>query len=181
MRALRSRLAAALGVAAALSLSVALADDIGKQGGPVPQKPIDSALLSALEGSWTTQSTATHNGKEVKGHATVKFEKAIGGTAMLETYEADMPGPDGAPTDFHGHGVFKVSEDGKNVTIWWFCNMSPDAMKLTGTLTESGMDHSGDSPVGGRVTLSMQKSGDGFAFKLAEGPNVMNETYTKSR
>ena len=174
------RLAVAVGVTGALFLSAALADDIGKQGAPTPQKPISSAVLDDLVGTWATQSTATHDGKEVKGHATVKFEKAIGDTAIVETYEANMPGPDGKPMDFHGHGVYKVSDDGKSATIWWFSNMSPDVMKLTGTITDSGLDLSGDSPRG-RVTLSMQKSGDGYAFKLAEGANVMNETYTKSR
>jgi hypothetical protein len=174
-------LAIALGVTGALFLAAAFADDIGKQGGPIPQKPIASPLLDDLVGSWNTQSMATHDGKEGKGHAKVTFEKGIGDTALLETYDAQMAGPDGKPMTFHGHAVYKISEDGKTATIWWFCNMSPDVMKLTGTITDSAMDLSGDSPMGEKVTLSMKKSGDGFDFKLTEGKNVMTETYAKVR
>ncbi len=172
-------LAIAVGVAGALFVAAAFADDIGK--GPVPQKPLQSALLEDLVGSWNTQSIATHDGKEGKGHAKVTFEKGIGDTALLQTYEGQMAGPDGKPMNFSGHGVYKVSEDGKTATIWWFCNMSPDVTKLTGTITDTALDLSGDSPHGGRVTLSMKKSADGYDFKLAEGANVMTETYAKSR
>jgi len=148
---------------------------------PVPQKRIESAFLGGLVGSWTTTSTSTHDGKTSKGTGKATFAKGIGETAVLETYEMSGPGPDGTPMNFHGHAVIKVSDDGKTANLWWFCNMSPDVMKLTGTITDSAMDLSGDSPMGEKVTLSMKKSGDGFDFKLTEGKNVMTETYAKVR
>ena len=148
---------------------------------PVPQKKIESAFLGGLVGSWTTTSTSTHDGKTSKGTGKATFAKGIGETAVLETYEMSGPGPDGTPMNFHGHAVIKVSDDGKTANLWWFCNMSPDVMRLTGSLTDSGFDLAGETPTGDRVTAKFSKSAEGLSFELTEGANEMKETYTRAR
>jgi hypothetical protein len=160
----------------------ALAGDAPKAGGPVPQKTIASPLLADLSGTWVTESTSTHDGQTMKSTGKVEFSKALGDTAFLQAYESHGPGPDGGSMDFFGHGVYKVSDDGKTLTIWWFCNMSPDVLKLTGPITDTGFDASGTSPnTGGKMTVSMKKSGDGYAFSLVDGPSKMDEVYKRGR
>ncbi len=178
----RSSQSAFLGLAivAIVFAGLAAADETTKAM-PPPQKPIVQPFLDAAVGSWTTESTMTHEGKESKGTGKATFTKAIGGTAILQTYENTSPGPDGKVMTFHGHGVYKLDDDGKTVTLWWFCNLSPDVTKMTGTVSDSDLQLSGDGLHGERMTISVKKSADGLAFEMKEGEEVMKETYRRAR
>ena len=170
-----------LGVAALTFVSLAVADEVAKKPAvPAPQKVISQPFLESLVGSWTTESTGMYEGKEVRGTGKATFAKGIGDTALLQTYQSTGPAPDGTTMTYHGHGVYKASEDGKLVTVWWFCNMSPDVMKLSGSLTDSGLQVSGTSPTGGRFELSAQKSPDGLSYKISEDGSEMKETYKRA-
>jgi hypothetical protein len=148
---------------------------------PVPQHPIDNAFLDSLVGTWTTQSVSKFGGTESKGAGRATFAKGVGDTALLETYESTGQGPDGKTMTLDGHAVIKVSVDGKTANLWWFCNMSPDALKLTGSLTDSGTELSGDDPLSGHVTASMKKTPDGFSLHLAHNGHEMTETYARAK
>ena len=181
MRTSHSRLAATALVLALAGIGYVTADEVSKPDMPVPEKALASPFFDHLTGSWTTESISTHDGKEFKGTGKATFTKAIGNTALVQTYELTGPGPDGKTMTFHGHGVTKVASDGKSATTWWFCNMSPDVMKLTGTLSDNGLELSGTSPHGSPVTVSFTKTADGVAFKMTEGANEMRDTYKRVR
>src|SRR5262249_5729862 len=132
-----------------------------------------------LVGSWTTEATMSNDGREAKGKGKTSYMKSVGDTALIQTYEMEMPGPDGKPMTFHGHGVTKLSEDGKTATTWWFDDMSPDAMRLTGPITETGLEISGDSRMGGRVTVTMRKTADGVTFEMTDGAHKMTDLYRR--
>jgi hypothetical protein len=169
--------------ACALTLCVAAVGFVAAEEtrGPVPQRLIAQPFLDGLVGSWTTESTMVHDGKESKGTGKSTYSRGIGGTALLQDYELTGPGPDGKTMSFYGHGVTKLADDGKTVTTWWFCNMSPDVMKLVGTVSDTGLELSGESPHGGHVTISFTKTPDGLTFKMNEGPNQMTDLYKRAR
>jgi hypothetical protein len=181
MRTSLSRLAGTAALLAIVGVGFVTADEVTKQGMPAPEKAIASPFVDHLAGSWTTESTSIMDGKESKGTGKATFTKGVGGTALVQTYEMTGPGPDGKPMTYYGHGVTKVAADGKTATTWWFCNMSPDSMKLTGTLTDSGLELSGTSPHGTPVTVSYTKTADGVAFKMTDGANEMKDIYKRAR
>ncbi len=66
------------------------------------------------------------------------------------------------------------------LNIWWLDSFSPEPQKFTGTLTDSGYEASGESPTG-RISLKMEKTADGFSFKIKHGELEMKETYSKAK
>jgi hypothetical protein len=157
------------------------ADEPGKQSPPTPQKAIADPVLDGLVGSWTTESTAVHEGKESKGKGKSTFTKGIGGTAILQTYESTGTGPDGKTMTYHGHGIYRMADDGKTLNVWWFCNMNPDVMQLTGSTTADGLEFSGPSPMGGTFKLSLKKTADGVSVDMGEGAHQVKETYKRAK
>ena len=181
MRTSHSRLAATALVLAIGGIGLVTADEVRKPNMPAPEKALASPFLDHLTGSWTTESTSIHDGKEMKGTGKATFTKSLGSTALVQTYELTGPGPDGKTMTFHGHGVTKVANDGKSATTWWFCNMSPDVMKLTGTVSDSGLELTGTSPHGTPVTVSFTKTADGVTFQMKDGANEMKDIYKRAR
>lgn len=167
-------------VAALAVYGPAFADDTAKKD-MAPMKAISQPFLDGLLGSWTTESTGTHDGQTFKGTGKTTYARAIGGTAIVQNYESTTPGPDGKTMNFNGHGVSRLSDDGKTLTLWWFCNMYPDPLKLSGPITSNSIDLTGDAPHGGgTVNASFTKTADGVTFKLTEGENEMKETYKRA-
>ena len=174
--------AAVLAGSALVAAGLARAGDDGKEGGmpagmPAPQKAIHQPFLDALVGSWTTESTSKFMGQEHKGKGKVTFALAVGGTALLETYENTSDGPGGQPMTFYGHGIYKLSDDGKSASVWWLDNFSPEPMKLSGALSDHGLELSGEVPPHGKMTISMSKTADGVTFKLTDPMGEMAEAY----
>jgi hypothetical protein len=162
------------------AVGFAVAEDTSKAAKHEPMKAVSQPFLDGLLGVWTTESTATHEGKQFKGSGKAVYTRGIGGTAIIQNYENSGPGPDGKVMTFSGHAINRVSDDGKTLTLWWFCNMYPDPMKLTGPITDSGVELTGESPHGQAVTISFKKTADGITFNMKEGENEMNETYKRS-
>lgn len=161
---------------------VVAAEDSMKSPAHTPQKKIESAFLNDLVGTWTTESTSNHGGVPFKGKGKTTYARGIGDTALLQTYETELPGPDGGgKLAFYGHGVSKVSDDGRTLNVWWFCNMTSEPMKLSGPLTDDGFTITGDGPQG-KMTIELKRTPEGLAFRGTE-PNgeVMTETYTRAR
>ena len=148
------------------------------KGAPAPQKPIVQPFLDRQ--TWTTGATMSHDGQEGKGQED-DVRARDRRHALVQTYELDMKGPDGKPMTFHGMGVTKLSEDGKTATTWWFDDMSPEPMKLSGAITDTGVELSGDSRMGGRTTITMRKTPDGIQFEMVEGANKMTDIYRRTK
>jgi hypothetical protein len=153
-------LGAAIALGAAGLYGHAVADHTEQSAAQKPLKALTHPFADTLIGSWTTESTGTMDGKTAKGTGKVTYARGIGDTALIQVYETTMPGPDGKPLTFHGLGVHRVSDDGKTMTIHWSCNMWPDAIQLSGPLTDTRVELSGQSPHGERMTISFQKTGD---------------------
>lgn len=181
MRSLALALAslAVLGVATVTTLVHAEEAPKAPPAACLPQKAIQSPLLEALTGRWTTESISMLEGKESKGTGTATFTLGAGRTVLLEDYENTSPGPDGKPMTFHGHGVFKVAEDGKSAKVWWFDDMSPEPTVLAGPLTEKDLTLSAETPMG-TMTVSFQRTDAGIAFKMTMPGHEMRETYTRA-
>jgi hypothetical protein len=166
---------------ALVAAGLLVADDSGKSAVPAPQMKITAPFFDGLVGSWTTESKATHEGQEHGGRGRATFERGVGDTAVLQSYENVGPGHDGAEMQYFGHGVWKVAADGKTVTLWWFSNLAPDVMKLTGPVTADGVTLTGPSPQGTEVKITMRRAEDGFAFEMNEGKNSLKETYRPAK
>jgi hypothetical protein len=166
-------LAAALGLGVGLGAGRARAEE-PKGGAPAPEKPLKHPLTDALVGSWTTVSSGMMGG----GKSKVSYALGIGGTALLQTYE-NTSGEPGKEETFHGHGVYKVSADGKTLSVWWFDSASAEPMKMTGPLTDGGYEIKGTHD-GMPMKITFAKAGDGYEFKMFMGDaEVMKDVYTK--
>jgi hypothetical protein len=177
MRRSRVLLTASLAaVAAFAAFRVASAKDEKEAGnGMVPQKAIAHPFTDALVGSWTTESESDMGAGPQKGKGKVTFEKGVGGTALLETYENT-----GAMGVFHGHAIYKVSDDAKTLSCWWIDNMSPEPMKIAGPVTDKGCDITADIPEG-KFRITMEKTDTGLTFKMfMNGQQVMKEAYVRA-
>jgi hypothetical protein len=150
----------------------ARAEDPAPPQGPPAQKEVKHAFLDAIVGTWAVETTGG-----IVGKGKTTFAKGVGGTAVLETYENR--------TDhgtFHGHGILKVSDDGKTVTVWWLDNFLSEPLKLTGPLKETGYEISGDFPGMGSGRITLEKKGDGLVMKMfMDGQEAMVGTYTRER
>jgi len=110
--------AAAAGVA--IAIAAARAEEPAM---PPAQKAISHPLIDALVGSWTTKITGS-----VTGAGTATFEKGVGGTALLQDEKGEhRMGASGAAMPTAGHGVYRVSEDGR--TLARHCREVADALE----------------------------------------------------
>jgi hypothetical protein len=162
----------ALAGALALGGRFAGAEDPPKGGGAMPdfQKKLEHPLAKALVGTWNVDHKSSYGDST----GTTTYALGVGGTAIVQDYEFSM-GPMGP---FAGHGVWKLSDDGKTMNAWWIDVMSPSMTHFKGALTETGYDVKADD--GTRLTLA--KTDKGFEFKLygqGETAPMFTDTYTK--
>jgi hypothetical protein len=177
-------LAAAVAAASFLTLSARAADAPAEGGPPAAcppaRKKIDQAFVNAVVGEWAVDYVAhMPDGKKQEGKATSKSVLGIGGTAVIEDYQASgMMGP-GA--DFFGHGVTTVSDDGKTVTTWWFDSMMGDPMKLSGPVTDGTLEMSGAMPGGmGTMKIVSKKVEGGFDWDATiDGKPMLTQKYRR--
>jgi hypothetical protein len=112
------------------------------------------------------------------GKGKVSYALGIGGTALLQTYQNTI-GEAGKEQTFHGHGVYKVSDDGKAITIWWFDSLSSEPTKMTGSLTDTGYEV---KETAGPMRITFAKTEGGYEFKMFMGDaEVMKDVYTKAK
>lgn len=163
-------LLAVVATGAVIGARFARAED-PKEGMPPVQKAMKQALVETLVGTWNVESTGPFAGK---GKAT--FAKGVGGTALLEDYEKTS-----AMGTYFGHGIYKVSDDDKTITIWWLDNYSAEPVKLSGPLKDIGYEVSGDAPGMGPMKLTCEKKGDTLIFKMSVGGQEMTSTCTKAK
>jgi hypothetical protein len=148
----------AVGLGLALATAAVAAPEEPAPGKPAPQKKVDHPFVKAIAGSWTWTSTATVRG-EAKG--TIEWRLGLLDTAVLE----DVRGASSMGA-FEGHGVWRVSEDGTTVRLWWFDNMTPVPESFTGTLGPDGYDVKSAS---GR-TMSLKTTATGLEMRSSRGP-----------
>lgn len=169
--------AVAVVVGAGAWLAAGARGEEGAGDSPPVQKSIkDTAFAKSLLGAWTlTSKSSTGTGA---GSAT--FALGVGDTAILETYRNDTKM--GAETlSFHGHGTYKLSDDGKTCTCWWLDNMIAEPMKLTGPMDEKGCVLTGDSPMG-PMEVKIVKTADGWESRISMGGHeMMVDTLKKAK
>jgi hypothetical protein len=146
---------------------VATAAWIGSAGAeePTVQKPVkpqprvEHPYVDALLGSWSTTATGqtTATGK-------TQVRLGIGDTTVLQEYASEGKLPDGSSTRAFGHGMYKVSADGRTITAWWLDNYLAEPIRLTGPLTETGFDVTGDAP-GGKLRITFERTADGHVMR----------------
>lgn len=161
---------------------VAIGDDGAKRPTPTPTplKPIHQSFLDDLVGNWATKSTMRHDGQSVEGTGASSFARGLGDTAILQTYESSAPDADGRSTKMYGHGVYRVAEDEATLEGWWFSNLTHDVLRLTGPVSTSGFEITGDGP-NGKMTVSLQRAPDGLKLRVLEGTQeVLTESYTRT-
>ena len=163
-------LVGALVVGAGLCAGLARAED-PKDVMPPVQKEMKQPFVDALVGTWNIETTGPMAGK---GKAT--FAKGVGATALLEDYESLS-----AMGKFSGHGIHKVSDDDKTITVWWIDNYVAEPLKLTGPLTDTGYAISGDAPGMGPMKIKFEKKGEGLVFTMEAGGNTMVSNYTRAK
>ena len=156
---------AALAIGAGAWLAAgALGEEGAGDGMPPMQKSIkDTPFAKALLGTWTL----TSKGATGEGTGTATFTLGVGDTAILETYRNDMKTGEQSMS-FHGHGIYKLSDDGKTCTCWWLDNMGPEPMKLTGPCDEKGATLTGDTPQG-PMEVKIVKTADGYETRISSG------------
>jgi hypothetical protein len=168
--------AAAL-VATAVAVGIAYADDTAPEAQMPPvQKQLQHPVATSLTGEWTTVSTSPCG--EGKGKAS--FRLGVGGTVLLEDYENTGTTPEGQSMTFHGHGIYKVSDDAKTITVWWIDDYAAEPVKISGPLTDKGFEMSGDTGMG-HITIKMEKSASGFVYRINHGGMEMTETYSAAK
>jgi hypothetical protein len=154
----RSSLALAA-VATAAWIGAVVADEPPIQK-PMPAQPrIEHPYLSALLGTWTTSATgrAASTGK-------TQVRLGLGDTMVMHEYAAEAKLPDGTSTKVFGHGMYRVSTDGRTLTTWWVDNFLAEPIRLTGAITEKGFDVSGDAP-DGKLRITFERTADGHVMK----------------
>jgi hypothetical protein len=164
-------LVGALVVGAGLCAGLARADD-PKPGVPSGQKEVKQPFLDALIGTWNVETT----GPMAAGKGKSTFAKGVGGTAVLQDYEKKS-----AMGPYFAHGIYKVSDDDKTLTLWWLDNHGAEPVKFTGALTDTGYDVSGEASGVGVVNLKAEKKGDTIVFTMGMGGQSMVTTYTRAK
>jgi hypothetical protein len=139
------------------------------------QGVIRHPFVDALLGEWATESNALWG----KGRGKATFALGVGGTALLETYETTFE-QEGRKVTAHGHGIYKVSEDGKTVTCWWIDSGRARVVEARGPLTDRRFEITSVGPASERFTIEMERTADGFVFRMTEGGRTENtETFRR--
>ena len=142
-----------------------------------PQPPMRHPFVDALLGSWTTESDAMWG----KGKGRATFALGLGGTALLETYETTFE-QEGRPVTAHGHGIYKVAADGKTISCWWIDSGRARVVETTGPLSDRRFEMTSVGPESERFTIEMERTADGFVFRMIEGGRTANtETFRRAR
>jgi hypothetical protein len=145
--------------AAAVWIGAVVAEETPVQQ-PVPAQPrIEHPYLSGLLGTWNTAATGQSTST---GKAQVRL--GLGDTIVMHDYAADAKRPDGSAVKVFGHGMYKVSADGRTMTAWWVDNFLAEPLRLTGPITEKGFDVAGTAP-DGKLRITFERTADGHVMK----------------
>lgn len=166
----------AFGLLAVLATGAVVGARLARAGDPptgIPpvQKVVKQAFLEAMVGTWDVETTGMFAGK---GKTT--FTKGVGGTALLEDYEKTS-----SMGTYFAHGIYKVSDDEKTISLWRFDNFGPEPLKVSGTLKDTGYELSGEVPGYGPIKITVEKKGETIVNKLSMQGMEMTSTYTKAK
>jgi hypothetical protein len=160
-------------VAAALAArGIAEAEDApaAPPGMPQFEKKVDQPLLKTLVGTW---NVAHEHGPWPETPGKTTFALGVGDTAVLQSYEVSM-GPMGT---WYGHGIWKASDDGKTLNVWWIDVASKTPQHFSGPLTERGFDVKSER--GTRLTLEPADKGFTFRLLTPDGSVVFTDAFSK--
>ena len=96
----------------------------------------------------------------------------LGDTTLAHDWSGDAFG--GA---YHGHGLYRLTPDGKRLVCWWFDSHSPDPLTMIGPVSDAKAELSGAGPAG-PVTIVWRVEDDGIVWTMTSGGAVlMKQTY----
>jgi hypothetical protein len=161
---------AVVATATVVSARFARAED-PREGRQAGQKSVKQAFIETLVGTWNVETTGRFAGK-----GRTAFAKGVGGTALLEDYEKTS-----AMGTYYAHGIYKVSDDDRTITVWRIDNYGAEVLKLAGPLKDTGYEVSGEAPGMGPVKITLEKKGDALIGKMSASGLEITSTYTKAR
>jgi hypothetical protein len=152
---------ARLSLVAAVALVGCVVLGADARGGDVPagppmRKKVDHPFVSAWLGDWVVTT------KGGAGTARASVRLAIGDTAVVHDYASE------SDAGFAGHGVHRISDDGRTMTSWWFDSHGLEPMKMVGPLTETSAELNGTSSTGS-LTVSWTRVEGGWDFTMSSG------------
>jgi hypothetical protein len=161
---------ALLSTTVAGAVVTARAADAPASGAPAMLPKLDHPFVRALLGEWDV--TASGPLGETKARSTMTL--VLGDTTLAHDWTGDAFG---AP--FLGHGLYRLTADGKRLVCWWFDSHSPEPLKMIGPVTDSKAELSGNGPTG-PVTITWRVEDGGVDWTMtASGAVVMKQTYRR--
>jgi hypothetical protein len=137
---------------------------------PVSGPLVDLPLAKAQVGTWEVEGTMggeTHEG-------TTSFRGAVGGQAVVQTYEVE------GPVRLVGLGVSTLAEDGKTLKTLWWDNYFPAPLVLDGTISPTGWRARGKHSLHGEMEVLLTKTDDGLHVVYSGGGKTLfEETYSR--
>jgi hypothetical protein len=162
--------------AAALSLSAAFFSAGSQAGDPAPvgAPAIESKFFRGFVGSWDTEASEGAMGR-AKGRSTWRL--ALGGTAVIEDYEAKITAADGSTQSSVMQVVVREKGDGKTIEGWLFDQSGIAPTHYVGTYTDAGFEAKAETPQG-PMRVTCEAKGADRVFHLYAGDTLLQlETY----
>ena len=154
-----------LGLALAAGSAARLwAGDPAPAGAPSP-KPLQNGFLKGMVGAWDTEMTDGQVGRH-KGRST--WRMLLGDTAVSEDYASSLTLADGKTVPWIAHLVLREGTDGKSVEAWMFDNLSLPPTHFVGTVTETTLDATADTP-DGKLRVTCETKDKERVFRLSLG------------
>ncbi|MFO0932639.1 MAG: DUF1579 family protein [Planctomycetota bacterium] len=138
---------------------------------PAMLPKLDHPFVRALLGEWDV--TATGPMGESRARSTMSL--VLGDTTLAHEWTGDAFG---AP--YHGHGLYRLTSDGKRLVCWWFDSHSPEPLKMIGPVSDSKAELSGSGPAG-PVTIVWKVEDGAVEWTMSSGGTVlMKQAYRRA-
>lgn len=158
------------GVAAGATVAARPAD-APAAAGPVMMPKLEHPFVRAVLGAWDV--TATGPMGESKARSTMSL--VLGDTTLAHDWSGDAFG-----ASFHGHGLYRLTPDGRRLVCWWFDSHSPEPLTMIGPVTDTKAELSGAGP-SGPVTITWRVVDGGIDWVMtAGGALVMKQAYRRA-
>lgn len=169
----------ALAVTGALLLTAAAGAAVVARAADAPAAPaapamlpkLDHPFVRALLGEWDV--TATGPMGESKARSTMSL--VLGDTTLAHDWNGDAFG---AP--YHGHGLYRLTADGRRLVCWWFDSHTAEPLKMIGPVSESKAELSGSGPAGPITMVWRVEDGRVDWTMTSGGLVVMKQTYQRA-
>lgn len=149
---------------------VARAADAPSAPRPAALPRLEHPFVRALLGEWDV--TATGPMGESRARSTMAL--VLGDTTLAHDWSGDAFG-----ASFQGHGLYRLTADGRRLVCWWFDSHSPEPLTMIGPVSDTKAELSGAGP-SGPVTITWRLVDGGVDWVMtAGGALVMKQAYRR--